>query len=477
MERASSLVHDPFVMSYLGSRLLELLQRPVKFNSFQQLCHQLNVSKKLPIFQKSSPVFQNQRGIRKIRMSIPRELSYNKTLYAAFLRKLYPLEQHTVHKDLYAAYCALPSPQPLHIEPQHFEHLLCQFVDSGGFHRGINTNYLANIMTDMFQCGMKASLREVNNYLYLKNYNNNDALPLAERDYEYVLKVSEFHISTANIFLKFAIQTRNVEFISRILNDIAERNLKFDRMTYQMLISYSCDIGDTERSNALFENYLDSGHVLDISIVNTIIKSLVSNGELSKANEIVEVLFKNAKQLGSRQDNSNATHSRRQNVQELNFIDSLKLQKQDSLLFVPTPTFNSFSPLLYNYCSFRHFDALKIFKYLEEMNDLNIEIPNSMYIHIFKSFQEQDVKDLDYLKFTLNFLINEKNVKYNDELFESILESFLKHSGYRNKLVNGIENQWSQLKMNLIKGGSFKKGRSQVEEFSIDAINKLMVFY
>lgn len=459
-------------MRRIGSVLLDLLQKPPKYKSYPQLCRDLNISKRLPIFQKTLPAFQNQRHIRKVRMSTPRNPT-SKVTYAAFLRKLYPLGPYVNHEDLYNSYCSLPFPQPLHIEAQHFEHLLCQFINSGGFYRGENSTHLINLISDMLDCDMRASTKEINTYLYLRNYNNEKNLENVEKDYESVANMQGFDISTVNIFLKFGLQMKNFGFVTKVLSDMTEKGLKFDRMTYQMLINYSGKVGNSEEVNSLFQEFLGQGLVLDISIVNAIINALVKSDELDVANEIVGVLFQKANEINTSLSKS---HGRRQNVQELNYIDSLKIQEIDSLLFVPTPTFNTFSPLLNTYSSLTHFEPLKIFKYLEELNDLNIEIPNSMYVQIFRAFQQQDVRDLDYLKFMLNFLINEKNIKYNKELFDSIIESFLKHSGYNNKLVNGIEKQWLSLKKNM-NGGTYKEARLEFQEFTTDAINKLLMFY
>lgn len=462
-------------MRELGLWVLRLLKEPAEFKSYKHLCQKLNTKKCIPIFQQSQPVIQNQRRIRQARMEIPR-YPVKKSTYAKFLRQLYPLDEYVVHEDLYEAYCSLPSPQPLHIEPQHFEQLLCHFTNSGGFKRGNNTKHLVNIISDMVQSEMKASLKEINNYLYLKNYNKVKELSDVEIDYNNILEMGEFDITTFNIFIKYAIQSGNKELLARIFEDISEHKLDFDRNTYEMLIHYTGKLRDSEACTAIFESCLKKGIVLDNAIINAVIGVLVHNDDIEIAADIAETLFKNSIENKSSDFNINSNYSRRQNLEELKYIDSLKIQQPNSLLFIPHPSFNTFSPLLTHYSSVEHFKPAKIFKYLEEQSDLGIEVPNSVYIHVFKAFQTHDVDNVDYLMFTLRFLINERNLKFDRALFDSIIESFLRHSNYKSNLINGIEKQWNSLKVSL-KDSSFKKQSSQVKEFSTDAINKLLTFY
>lgn len=462
-------------MRDLGLRVLQVLRSTPKYKSYKHLCQKLDTSKQIPIFQQSQTIIQNQRKIRQRRMETPR-FSVEKSTYAKFLRKLYPLEEYVVHEDLYNAYCSLPSPQPLHIEPQHFEQFLCHFTNSGGTKRGNNTKHLVNIISDMVQSEMKASLKEINNYLYLKNYNQFEELSQVETDYQNILDMGEFDISTFNIFIKYAIQSDNRNLLTRIFEDISEHKLEFDRTTYEMLIRYTGKLGDSEACLSLFDSCLKKRIVLDNAIINAVISVLVHNEDVELAAEIAEILFKNSVKNLSSRININSNHLRRQNLEELKYLDFLKIQKPKSLLFIPDPSFNTFSPLLTYYSSLEHFEPSKIFKYLEEQTDLGIEIPNSVFIHIFKAFQTHDVDNVDYLFFTLRFLMNEKNVKINTALFDSIIDSFLRHSNYKNNLVNGIERQWNSLKISL-KDSSFKKQSAQIAEFSTDAIDKLLTLY
>jgi len=476
------------MMKGLGLRLLGLLEKPPKFESFNHLHKRLSIKYQIPHFLKNQQININQLETRKTRMDIPR-LSHHKATNALFLQQLYPLEGDSIHHEtLYNAYCSLPSPQPMYIQPQHFEQFLCEFVNSGGVKRRKVSSFLENVIIDMSQCKIRASLKEINNYLYLKYYNaklSTKDLDSLKKDYKTVKSFGDYDISTMNIFLKFGLCAKDFDFVSMIMNDIREYELNFDRMTYQMLINHYCLVGNEVRSSELFNDCLKSGIVPDICFFNSILKSLVRNNELEIAMKLIDILFKHSYSQKIRNSNSNIesqsrteSHQRRINLQELRYIDSLKLQEEDSLLFIPTPNLESFLPILHHFTIYRHFDPLYIYKYLEQLNDLGIKVPGTTYIQIFNGFQKQDkIYDSDHLKFILNFLMNEPNLKYNRALFDSLIEAFLKHSRYNDQLVNGIEKQWLSLKHRFDNESSFKTPGVEIEEFTNESISKLMAYY
>ncbi|CCH41502.1 Pentatricopeptide repeat-containing protein [Wickerhamomyces ciferrii] len=465
-------------MTSLGLRVIDLLQKPATYESFQHLCQRFKTRIYLPKFNKAQEVGENQTNIRNQRLSVPRK-SCLKTTYVNLLRNLYPLE-HVNHEKLYNAYSSLPSPQPLHVQPQHLEQLMDQFVNSGGNFRGRNARFLTDIISDLANCGMKLSIREINNYLYLMNYNQDTDLTIVKGSYHSILDMGEFNMSTFNTFLKIGIDKQDEGFMSQILDDIVSNNFKFDRFTYDMLMRYAGSCGDYERCLVFFEMFLDEGHILDISMINTVITVLLENNQIQEATEIVDLIFKKPEINNTfnilESNFSNSTHERRINAQELTFLDFHKIQTPNELLFKPVPTLSTFQPLIKYFTTAEHFNLSKIFKCLEEMNDLKIAIPQSIYINIFNSLKEQDIKDLQYLKFILNFMMNETNLKFNSPLFDSIIDTFLKHSGYQNKLINGIENQWLTLKQNM-RGTPYSRRSEEIEEFSTESINKLLMFY
>jgi pentatricopeptide repeat protein len=418
-----------------GRELLKWLARPTKYTSFKELLqpHRENI----PQFVASLPLNAEHEVLKQFRLQTPRSKGCPQKDYYDFLRQLYPINGPVNHGLMYSAYTKLPKPQPLYIDAHHFEDFLATFISAQGHERakiGSTFNSVANAVRN---CGMELSLKERNVLLYLKNYSKNNIVHIKKQWYN-ILQDDFIDVSTANIYLKFATRHGNYGFLKDILNDMAECDIKMDRISYDIVLNFLGKLNMPDDASELLVSILHDGIVLDISILNTMIEILVNSGEIDTADEIIKLLMARSALTGPQN-----AHQRREYLHQLQYLDSLKVQTSKSPLFIPSPIFETFAPSIRHYASIRQLTPYKVLEYLNYMDQLGITIPLEMAKDIVLSLRNHPSIHCSELKNIL-VALQKGTPKLDYELIQSLVKLAQSPSFDRETAID-LEQGWNSV--------------------------------
>lgn len=414
--RASIRAIQPLSMP-LGDFITQWLSHPVSFRSFKQL-----VSGRQPQIARfigASPINVQHAHLRQLRLQVPRNHCIPH-VYFKFLRELYPLDGVLRHKALYGAYTHLPSPQPLYVQPHHFEHLLECFTGAQGVNRSQVGDLFRRISNGVKNCGMELSHKEQNAMLYLCNYDERNIVNI-KRQWSELLEDDNdrlMDISTANIFLRYAAKHENYLFLKEILDLLNDRGLRLDRMSYDIVLGFMGKSGMVEEATSLLKSILSDGIVFDVSMMNTVIDTLVELEDLDAAEQVVQISMDTSVRSKEWEN-----FKRRQYTYKLQYLDSLKLQTLEAPLFIPSPTFETFSPLIRHCASLTQFTPYKLIGYLECMHECCIPIPLHLSKHIVQCLTHHNSIDVDQMRHILS-LLQRGTERLDHQLIQSVLSLF-----------------------------------------------------
>lgn len=416
----------------LGGFVLQWLSQPVRYKSFKDLLKQHNAE--VPRFVNSQPINRQHESVRKLRLMVPRKHCVAH-IYYPFLRELYPLDGVIRHNTLYGAYSKLPTPQPLYVQPHHWERLMSSFTSAQGVNRSQIGDLFQRIVNGMNKCDLELSTKELNSLIFLTNYDEHGLTKLRKRWASF--KDKELDISTANIFLRYASSHCDYDFCKEILDRISGDGIKMDRMSYDIVLGILGKTGLLNDTTSLLKEALSKGMVFDISMMNTVVSVLVSNERLDDAERIVEILMQRASLTTPQYDQ----HKRRWYTHQVQYLDSLHLQKMDAPLYIPSPTVETFSPLLRYYASIRHLTPTKVVQYLQFMDACGCSIPLNLSKDIVTSLANHlTVLAPDDLRRILE-LIQRKTSTFDNALMTSML-SLIQHPMFDSKTVQDLETNW-----------------------------------
>lgn len=241
----------------------------------------------------------------------------NNELYLNFLKELYPkLKTNRRYDKVFRSYCNLPFPQSNFIKPLHLEDLISYLMSSK------NLLYISTILKDLKESNLMISTPEYNSLLtaitntelynsksksnsYLNDYENSFNFNFNDYDFDHqITNIFETYqqykpfmeptIATFNILLETATRLKSEKLYSLILMEMKQLNLKFDRITYYILMKY---YGELKRPESLIETYkmfINEGKIVDVYILSQLIDSLLKCDLIDLAKQILYKLEKNA---------------------------------------------------------------------------------------------------------------------------------------------------------------------------------------
>lgn len=427
-------------MSQLRQFTLDLLSKPAKYASLDALLYaRPDIAAGIPAFKHQLPINQNQREVRSQRYSIPRP-GYPfvpKDKYYTFLRELYPLAGTKVHHNrLYSAFIALPKPQPLHVSAHHFEDLMDRFMSVEGAHgRTAGSQSFARILTAMQKAGFPVSTKEFNTFLFLKHYDEKNVVNI-KRDWMSFGRVLR-DTSSMNIFLRYAVKFDDYTFFKDILDFMKKEGIKLDRMSYDCVLRYLGGNVDQDDAVDLLYGILRDGIVFDISIINTVLQSMARADDIEGIEEVVSAIVK---LKAPPRPMADAT-SRRENSSLMMYIDSLKIQKDCSLLFAPAPTLETFKPLITHYLSRESFQPYKLISMFETMVRYNVRLTAKQLKIALRSFREHNMDVHGQLRL-INVFIHDNRLRLDSKLYSELLAMCQKSARFGDETVNDIEESW-----------------------------------
>lgn len=300
------------------------------------------------------------REVQQSRKKVERQIEPSKK-YDAFLSELYANPDKHNHKDLWNAYSALPSPQPLYIEPVHFEKFL-HVLSTKSERNKVSVSSYINVLHDMSSCGLLVSAREEATAIALIGETINDqdlgVWDLMEERYSRLVAEygnsltvnSEDIVSALNVMINVASRLRANEWLSKVEEEFKKYRLEPDRFTLLILMRHYSNIGDFEVFNRLLEKAREKNIILDISMINLSLNCLIKSGHIDYAEELLQTLVQYS--LLPREDNSSIVMNLTRNFERsrLRLIDSLcNIVKSAG---IDLAKYNYRLPLIANYYTF-----------------------------------------------------------------------------------------------------------------------------
>lgn len=210
--------------------------------------------------------------------------------YHSFLKSLYPTDGPIRHRKLYEGYQALPTPRPLHISYQHLEDFISAFMDTRKpAHRAIYNT----LIKDIVDCGMPVSVHEYNaaTFMAVTSFyedvrdNNSGSLLIEqiERLQNSIAQTNQRDSSTLNILYGFALKSGQEDIVSQTMHEFQTTNIRPDRLTMMIYLLNEGTKGDNNAVKRIYQEMCSNGYVIDISIINVLIKSMLLCGDFESA--------------------------------------------------------------------------------------------------------------------------------------------------------------------------------------------------
>lgn len=237
--------------------------------------------------------------VKKARMKIER---YKIPIsdYQSFLTHLYPNSGRTNFFNTFQAYQNLPVPRPLYILPQHLEDFVSAMMYNSQNH---SLKMFQQIIYDLESAGMPISVREYNHLLNstMKSYFNNKNNSTSDNDMQItqmyrildnMSRVSNEQVltSTANILLNFGKKAAINEFVELGISRFQAGSQIPDRLT--ALISMLRET-DPQRVKEIYRDMYNGGFLIDISVLNIMIRALINCGDGESAENAYNSLINN----------------------------------------------------------------------------------------------------------------------------------------------------------------------------------------
>lgn len=376
------------------------------------------------IRQASKALNRGYHDVKKRRLMIPRSRS-PLSQYNDFLRNLYyknSVGRTLDYRKLFRAYNALPKPAPFHIEGAHLEDLISLLMDSdleGQIHGQRHaSNVFMGVLSDVLECGMPISIREYNSAMYVigKTMSTNEEVdkkwPLIEDRLTQLKSTSEHNrlrdVSTLNILMGIAVRTNSDELLNGLVQEFEHNHLKPDRFTMMVYLAYMANNHDPEGVRRTYQKIKDSGYIVDITMINMVLKCLLRAGDLDTA----EGLF-----------NALSRQTLRQKPHEISRLTK-KVQLMDYLIDIITkrqpnnqPT-NDYSipviPDYYTYSMFLSHYCIERGDFNQSMNIIKLMVQHDLinkhaFYRLYRAFSTNQLKNshqwtLDRLNYVTEYL-------------------------------------------------------------------------
>uniref|UniRef100_A0A060TEP6 ARAD1D16412p n=1 Tax=Blastobotrys adeninivorans TaxID=409370 RepID=A0A060TEP6_BLAAD len=354
-------------------------------------------------------------AVTALRQQIPRE-RVDISVYNKFLRSVYgsSISSEIDYRAMFNSYLSLPRPAPLHILPQHLEDLLAKLMSrqeagraNGRFSSQEWHAVFLGVLGDVVKCGMPVSLKEytaamqkIGRSVALR-VKGEEIWPLIEEKYR-ELEVSGIKpdVTALNIMLAIALASRNNNMVTSVIEKYSSPHLKPDRYTLMLYMInqgiYHRNIDEVKR---LYEDVVSGGFVVDMSIVNVFLKSLLNCGDPEGAEALLQSLLHNGqKYQGYPNNDMSHSTSNTKLVKKLHLMDYLiSIVRQDSTIDpnlvhyeVPlVPDLMTFKIFLSYYCSGPNPDFSKVVYFFQLMASYRCYPTRGLMFEVLRAFRRQ----------------------------------------------------------------------------------------
>lgn len=366
------------------------------------------------------------------RQQIPRQ-RVDISMYNKFLRNVYgsSISSALDYKAMLASYQSLPRPAPLHILPQHLEDFLAKLMgqqESGPGRRFRTQEWNAvflGVLGDVVKCGMPVSLKEYTAAMHkigqsvTHRAKGEHIWPLIEEKYREI-EVSGLQpdVTALNIMLGIALASRNNDMVTSVIEKYSIPHLKPDRYTLMLYMInqgiYHRNIDEVKR---LYEDVVSGGFVVDMSIVNVFLKSLLNCGDPEGAEALLQSLVHSSEKYQEYSNNgmsySTSDTSLYKKVRLMDYL--ISIVRQDKTINpnlvryeVPlVPNLTTFRIFLGYYCGFSP-DFSKVVYFLQLMASHRCYPDRWLISEVLRTFRKQAKAGTkhDWGPSQLNYIIN-----------------------------------------------------------------------
>ncbi|CAN6647113.1 hypothetical protein TRVA0_022S00870 [Trichomonascus vanleenenianus] len=338
------------------------------------------------IIKHAHRAFSAHHDSRKLRKTIEREDIGSIADYNQFLRSLYSRKGKEIdYRALFRAYQHLPYPPPRSIQPQHLEDLVSitssGWQKSGFWSKRSNSSargaFFLSLLNDLKECDFPISTRENNSAIHIIG----ESVAAKEEDERWAAvdeKIADIKhcypdgrlsdVSTLNILLALAFRHGEESLANRLSSDFAANGVLPDRFTMILYILWQGKQNNAEGVGQLSRDLERTGYVVDIAMMNVIMKALISCGEVNSAEKLLHSVVKSVETEDELQ-----VSLPRNGAENARLLNKLKLmdyiiritrtesgEESPKSYSVPViPDRYTFSPFIKHYCQVGDFPKLR----------------------------------------------------------------------------------------------------------------------
>jgi pentatricopeptide repeat protein len=332
------------------------------------------------------------------------------SLYNKFLRQLYRMDGVPNPVQVFDAYRTLPYPPPRYIDAEHLEDLIAFYM--GGASARNPSMYLT-ILGDIAECKMPISAREhcaAMHFLgkWLRSPSRKKAWPLLEERINSLKQLEPKSVQDAgalNVLLGIALASKQEHLLSEL------KAVKPDRFTIMVYLSYYTSKRNTSEVQNQYRAVVESGLVVDISLLNLITKAFLACGFVHEAETILQKLVGSQWKVATSQKFARLSPTRpklRDHIQMMDFLlDILRTKGIDvskHQYTVPViPDYYTYGNFFGYYCM-KSGDFVKALEIIKIMTNQGCPPDQHFFYKLYTAFTRQQSGSGDWTLGRLNYV-------------------------------------------------------------------------
>ncbi|KAL9073222.1 MAG: hypothetical protein Q9161_003054 [Pseudevernia consocians] len=299
------------------------------------------------------------------------------------------------HEEAFEAYSALPSPGVSYLSPRRRRLLFRRLSVLENKSRTSKMRYLS-VVDDMKSTDLPMTPAEWNSaiafcgqcFTRLTAVDIENALRTwKEMEQEASIRSGN---TTFNILFDMAAKAGKFALAEMILNEMGNRNLKYNRYSRNSFIFYHGLRGDGDAVRRAYREFVEAGEIVDTVVMNCVITSLIRAGEPAAAEQVYERMKRmHAKQTGHRLPPGNWRE-----IRDLGRLLNRAAQdlKEDPWKLQELREEQSIAPDVQTYASFIEYhvyqtgELRRIAAFLAEMRHLGLPMHGRIFTKLFKGF-------------------------------------------------------------------------------------------
>lgn len=342
----------------------------------------------------SRPIFDSEAYIRSLMpMAFPEDWDavQNLRTFRKVARQAHKSPSSVSDETLFELYRKLPGNRAPFLDRKTFEILIGRLMSVPQRNQVSLLRYLT-LIEDMKAAGIPITRPEWNqavafvirSFKYTTSTELHAALELWKQSERACGLLAD--ITTFNILLYGASETKSVPLASTIMKEIRERKLRYDRFTYTTLMMYHANLNDGVMVQKTYQELVDAGEVVDTTVLNAFMTALLKVGEERSAANIYAYMRSMATmpdQQPPRKLSWKQTRLIARKLKDRGLVQWGQLYVND-LCVQLGPDFRTFHLWIHVYC--RSGDWERVQYYLHDMESFGHPVARDVYLSLLKGF-------------------------------------------------------------------------------------------